>query len=110
MTPWALGIDVGGTNLKAVAISADGIVRRMSTRATEGGAEAVAAWTRAAQDALADFTRYQGGAPVAIGVCAPGLADADGRSIAQCPGKLAGLEGFDWTRALERTAVVPVLN
>jgi glucokinase len=51
-----------------------------------------------------------GSAPVAVGVCAPGLAATDERSIAHLPGKLAGLAGIDWTTALYRTAKVPVLN
>jgi glucokinase len=45
-----------------------------------------------------------------VGVCAPGLAAADERCIAHLPGKLAGLAGLDWTTALGRTALVPVLN
>ncbi len=107
---WAVGIDVGGTNLKAVAVAADGTVLHRASRASEDGVATASDWTRHARATLAEFSRLRGGAPAAVGVCAPGLAAADGRSIAHLPGKLAGLERLDWTSALERAAVVPVRN
>lgn len=107
---WATGIDVGGTNLKAVAVTAEGTVLQRSSFATNDGAAGAAEWTAAARTAIEDFSGGQGGAPDAVGVCAPGLAAADGRSIAHLPGKLAGLAGIDWTNALARSEVVPVLN
>lgn len=107
---WAVGIDVGGTNLKAVAVAAVGTVLRLDSRATADGTASAADWTRHGRAAVAEFARLQGRAPAAIGVCAPGLAAADGRSIAHLPGKLAGLAGLDWTTALGQSATVPVLN
>ncbi len=107
---WATGIDVGGTNLKAVAVTADGTVLQRSSLATNDGTAGAAEWTAAARKAIKEFSGGQGGAPDAVGVCAPGLVAADGRSIAHLPGKLAGLAGIDWTNALGRPGVVPVLN
>ena len=107
---WATGIDVGGTNLKAVAVTADGAVRQSLRLATNDGTAGAAEWTAAARSAIEDFTRELGDGPTAVGLCAPGLAAADGRSIAHLPGKLAGLAGIDWTRALDRSDTVPVLN
>ena len=107
---WAAGIDVGGTNVKAVAVAADGSVRQRITRATRDGVAGASDWIGAAHAAIDEFTRVQGGPPAAMGVCAPGLAARDGRSIAHLPGKLAGLAGIDWTTALACHATVPVLN
>lgn len=107
---WGVGIDVGGTNLKAVAVSGDGTVLHRASRATNDGTAGADEWSTAARAAVADFSGAQGNEPKAVGLCAPGLASADGRSIAHLPGKLAGLAGIDWTRSLERSAVVPVLN
>lgn len=107
---WAIGIDVGGTNIKAVAVSADGVVRHRASRATNDGVVDVVEWARRAMDLISGFEKAEGGAVPAVGVCAPGLAAIDGRSIAHLPGKLAGLAGVDWTRALRRAALVPVLN
>ncbi|MBI5770652.1 MAG: ROK family protein [Verrucomicrobia bacterium] len=107
---WAAGIDVGGTNVKAVAVSPAGEVLQRATRATRDGEAAVSEWVSAAEEAVAGFAQQIGAAPGAVGVCAPGLAAADERSIAHLPGKLAGLAGIDWTAALRRPAIVPVLN
>jgi glucokinase len=107
---WSAGIDVGGTNLKTVAVAADGAVLQRVSRATADGFSSAADWSEQARAAIAEFERAQGSAPASVGVCAPGLAATDGRSIAHLPGKLGGLAGIDWTEALHRAAVVPVLN
>lgn len=107
---WAAGIDLGGTYLKAVAVSADGTVRQRSTRPTDDDGAGAGRWVAAARAAIDEFAPAQGGPPAAVGVCAPGLAAVDGRSIAHLPGKLYGLAGLDWTNALERRPLVPVLN
>ena len=41
---WAVGIDVGGTNIKAVAVSADGAVRRRASCATDDGVVDATEW------------------------------------------------------------------
>lgn len=107
---WIAGIDLGGTNLKAVAVTPDGAVLQRAARPMQDGVAAGADWVRSAQSAIADFSSQLGAAPSAVGVCAPGLAAGDRRSIAHLPGKLAGLAGLDWTNALERADLVPVLN
>lgn len=110
MKAWLAGIDIGGTNLKAVATGADGALLHRWTRATADGSATPADWAQLGRAAVADFTQRLESPPSAVGVCAPGLAAADGRSIAHLPGKLAGLEGFDWTNALGLPRAVPVLN
>ncbi|MCE2863223.1 MAG: hypothetical protein RIR76_1556 [Verrucomicrobiota bacterium] len=107
---WAAGIDVGGTRIKAVAAASNGTVLRRVTHPTADGAATAADWTRLAREALEGFARELGRPADSVGVCAPGLAARDGRSIAHLPGKLAGLAGIDWTTALDRRETVPVLN
>ncbi len=108
---WAAGIDLGGTHVKAVAAStADGAVLDRLTFPTADGTATPADWIDRAHEALKSFSARRGTPPAAVGVCAPGLAAADERCIAHLPGKLAGLAGLDWTTALGRTALVPVLN
>ncbi len=107
---WSAGLDIGGTNLKAVAVTTDGTVLHRISHATEDGVASAADWTQRARTLLAEFERAHVHPPTSVGVCAPGLAATDARSIAHLPGKLAGLAGLDWTHALVRTAVVPVLN
>jgi len=107
---WTAGIDVGGTNLKGAAVAADGAVLQRATRATNDGVASAAVWIEHTRGMLAEFEHLLGSAPVAVGVCAPGLAAEDSRSIAHLPGKLDGLAGLDWTHVLGRAALVPVLN
>lgn len=107
---WSVGIDVGGTVIKAVAAEADGTVLMCESRSTNDETDSVDAWTGHARGIVAEFEKEVGSAAASVGVCAPGLAASDQRSIAHLPGKLEGLERFDWTEALGRESLVPVLN
>lgn len=105
---YLLGLDLGGTSVKAVAVSAEGRLLERTVETFDPTAfRAFLGAVRAARDRL---TSAAGAAPQALGVSAPGLAAADGRRIAYMPGRLAGLEGLDWTEALEAARPVPVLN
>lgn len=107
---WFAGIDIGGTNLKAVAVTPDGSRLQQLTGVTHHGDASASEWIQQARSSLDGFAKKLGFPPVSVGVCAPGLAAADGRSIAHLPNKLAGLVGLDWTSALNRPETVPVLN
>jgi glucokinase len=107
---WSAGIDVGGTNLKAVAVSSEGVVLQHASIGSHGTSGSTARWSEQARAMIDDFARLLGKPAASIGVCAPGLVSSDGRSIAHLPGKLAGLQGIDWTNALGHAAIVPVLN
>jgi glucokinase len=101
---YLLGLDLGGTRLKAMAISPAGEEVARETVATDGAdwAKHVRAVVLALRDRL--------GEPLGIGVAAPGLAARDERSIAFMPGRLPGLEGLDWTEFLGSSNPVFVLN
>jgi glucokinase len=107
---WSAGIDVGGTNLKAVAMSVDGTILRRLSQATNDTAGQGNNWAQHGRAAIVEIERGVGSSASSIGICAPGLAANDSRSIAHLPGKLAGLAGVDWTTALARVSIVPVLN
>lgn len=106
-TSWAIGIDAGGTNLKAVAISRDGDELARSSRETpddrEGLVEAVAS-------TIARLEERAGSAAPSLGISSPGLAARDGRSIAWMQGRMEAVQGLDWTTALGRQHPVWVLN
>ncbi len=101
----AFGIDLGGTHIKAVSASEDGEILAAASRETR---DDEGRWAEAAREIVRELERSGGGPPDWIGLAAPGLAAPDGRSIASMPGRLRGLEGFDWARALG--APVAVLN
>jgi glucokinase len=105
----ALGIDLGGTQIKAAVFSEEGMILHRRTAPTEDapqdGVPKFAERVRALCDELAQAARQ---AIDRVGLSAPGLAARDGRAIAFMPGRMHGLENFDWSSYLGRE--VPVLN
>ena len=100
----AIGIDLGGTQIKGVVVTADGEILRRELRETKDDTNG-RAWAETIR-ALADEL----GRDLPLGFSAPGLAARDRRSIAHLPGRLHGLEGLDWTGFLDRGALVPISN
>ncbi|HMO66631.1 MAG TPA: hypothetical protein PKE47_15650 [Verrucomicrobiota bacterium] len=88
---YLLGLDLGGTSVKGVAVTPAGEALACfhqpfdlaQPMAFAGAVKAVAAQAEAGL-----------GRPVRIGLSAPGIAAADGRSIAFMPGRFAGLEAW----------------
>jgi predicted NBD/HSP70 family sugar kinase/uncharacterized phosphosugar-binding protein len=104
---FSVGIDLGGTRVKAAAVAEDGRVLESAIAPTrsEAGADT---WLDGIRGLIERFRAH--GEPAALGVGAPGLAAADGRSIAFMSGRLQGLQGLDWAEALRSTAPVRVWN
>jgi len=103
----SIGVDLGGTNIKTVAVSPDGQVLQFLTSDT---ADPEGSWPQTIKAQLERIERLLGEPPCNIGVASPGLAAKDGRSIAYMQGRLNGLEGFVWTDFLKTTKPVFVLN
>lgn len=110
-----IGIDLGGTNIKAVLIrSADGVVvARQSAPTLDGdfieSGESLKLVPKFAATVLAlvrDFEKQAGGGAMRVGLSAPGLANPNGRRIDLMPGRMHGLEGFDWPDFLQRDVSV----
>ncbi len=103
-----LGIDLGGTSFKAIAVSATG---ELLSEANESFVDSEMEWARKigiwVQKKREEFP---GSAISGIGLSAPGLAAADGLSIACMPGRLRGLEGLNWSEYLGFPRPIPVLN
>ncbi|HEY5707031.1 MAG TPA: ROK family protein [Terrimicrobiaceae bacterium] len=100
-----IGIDVGGTQIKMGAFSADGVLRGQWTRETgDRPTEGAPAFAETVRQMLGEAAPPD----AFVGIAAPGVAAKDGRSIAYQPGKMHGIEGFDWGAFLECEA--PVLN
>ncbi len=102
-----IGLDVGGTNLKACAFTAAGeLLAETSLPTADDGTPA---WREQARSVVHSVLA-RCASPARIGVAAPGLPAQDGRSIAHLPNRLAGLEGLVWQEWLETLEPVPVLN
>ena len=102
--PWLLGLDLGGTRLKALCLTPDGREIARNTAPT-GGDD----WQGSVKSCVA-MLLAQHGQPAAIGVAAPGLPSKDERCIAHMPGRLPGLEGLDWQKFLDFPTPIHVLN
>lgn len=105
---YSLGVDLGGSSVKSVAVNGAGEV--LLRRQIDFDASADRGWAKRVGELVDQVSSESGGYPRSIGLAAPGLASRDQRSIAFMPGRLAGLEGLDWTTHLRSTLPIPVLN
>lgn len=104
---YILGIDLGGSSIKAVAVTPAG---ETLASAGEPFEDRDMEWAVKLRALVERMQQERGGPAQAIGVSAPGLAAKDSRSIAVMPGRLHGLVGLDWTDYLGAPRPVPVLN
>ncbi|MBN8821006.1 MULTISPECIES: ROK family protein [unclassified Spirosoma] len=103
----SIGIDLGGTRIKGVLIdrhTGEVLERRIvPTNDSETGS-----W-KAVVHQIVHELKTTATAPIrGVGLAAPGLPTVDNSAIACMPGRLAGLEGFNWTGFLNER--VHVLN
>lgn len=105
-----IGIDIGGTNIKAAAFDLDSgrVAGRESVPTGDGGfRDRVPVFAEGVSTIIRDFASAFDRAPEAIGISAPGLANADQTRISYMPGKMHGIEEFDWRRHLGLDAGFP---
>jgi glucokinase len=95
----SIGLDIGGTNIKSVVVDAAGNALHQGTRSTgqHYQAEDEWVWKQAVRDNFLELKKQFGGDVKAVGISAPGLSNADNTAIACMPGRLFGLEHFDWS-------------
>lgn len=105
---YGIGIDLGGTNIKIVAVSEKGEVLDRSTCETQ--IDSPVSWVETIRHRIEEIEGTRAEPARWIGLAAPGLAARDSLSIASMPGKLRGLEGLSWTESLQTSHPVPVLN
>lgn len=103
MTKHAIGIDLGCTNIKAVLMGdAGAIIREWRCDTHEQDDRA---WKNTIREVILNF---QQDCPevTAIGLSAPGLANAENTCISFMPGRLPGLENFNWSNHLGQRVFV----
>lgn len=103
----SIGIDLGGTSVKAVALSATG--QLLAQEEVTFDLAQPMAFAHAASEAVRKLEHDSGRQADVLGLSAPGLAARDQRSIAFMPDRFPGLVGLDWGEWLGRPEV-PVLN
>lgn len=101
----AIGIDLGGTRIKAVAIDAAGkILHEMYQPTYDSGDDAV--WKQAVAQAVKKMLEVLNTGSCTVGLSAPGLPDAANTCIVSMPGRMQGLEQFRWSDFLQQPAYV----
>lgn len=105
--PVVIGLDLGGTSVKGVAVTVSGIELARDQRSFQ--LEERGAFITATKELLKDLQSRAGRRPAGVGISAPGIAAKDQRSIAFMPGRFEGLEGLLWSEVLLQPEV-PVLN
>jgi glucokinase len=90
----AIGIDIGGTQIKAVAVDGGGTVLGRQQADTSERAEVL---LQRLNELLQQLPSSE-----ALGISAPGLVPPDSASVAWMHGRLDCLEGLDWSKQLDR--------
>ena len=103
-SPCSVGIDIGATNIKAVCVTSEGHELARTTVPTPVGREKLIDGVRGVLAGFAELSAQF------LGVSSPGLAARDGRSIGWMRGRSDAVQGLDWSEALGRDDLVPVLN
>ena len=105
---YAIGIDLGGSSIKAVTATPAG--EALSRHNIDFDPNKDMEWAEKIRALVQQLQKERGSPAGSIGLSAPGLAAADGRSIACMPERLQGLEGLDWAKFLSAPGMIPVLN
>lgn len=103
---YAVGIDFGGTNIKAVAVSPNGEILRRFSVPTHDDRESV---IRAVKDATTQFAAQFGPTEI-LGLAAPGMAARDDSKILYMAGWCVALVGLEWAPTLNWPRFVPIWN
>lgn len=92
----SIGIDLGGTHIKAVVLDADGKSLHQSSSATnDNGNED---WKNNLNIAVEEIKKKLGqGNEIVIGLSAPGITNKEKTAILYMPGRLQGLENLNWS-------------
>ncbi|MEO8764473.1 MAG: ROK family protein [Ginsengibacter sp.] len=100
----AIGIDLGGTRIKAVALDAEGNVLHQLYLPTNDGDDTI--WKNAVAGAVDELQGILKTAKIVIGLSAPGLPNDDNTAIAFMPGRMQGLENLCWKDFLHQETYV----
>ena len=99
-----IGIDLGGTRIKGVAIDAKGnVLQQIYTPTNDGEGEV---WKVAVASTVNELKQKLKADKIGVGISAPGLPNHENTRIAFMPGRLEGLENFIWKDYLKCPAWV----
>jgi glucokinase len=104
----AIGIDLGGTNIKGALVNAaTGEILHHAVQATDptAGNGERRHWKQAVPEIVRELKAKSANAVDAIGLAAPGLPNESNSFILNMPGRLEGLENLIWSEFLQEKQV-----
>ena len=105
---YTIGLDLGGSCVKAVVVTPDG--KTLTSHNLPFDAEADMEWANRLRELVQSIEEDQDGKPDNMGFSAPGLAALDGSCITHMPVRLGGLVGLNWQKFFDFGKAIPVLN
>jgi glucokinase len=96
----AIGIDLGGTRIKGVVVNESGMILEQQYHLIENDN-----WKETILQTVDSLNRKVPGRHL-IGISAPGIPNEKNTCIAFMPGRLAGLEGLNWSVLFGQTSWV----
>jgi glucokinase len=91
----SIGIDLGCTNIKGVLIDDEGnVINHLRVETNEQDDQH---WKKSVAEMIKNLQTQSNGKIHAIGLSAPGLANDGNSCISVMPGRLPGLENFNWS-------------
>lgn len=106
---YAIGIDLGGTNIKFLVTDKNGNVLDQKWYPSDAPSNKDS-WSQKIKNFVNQIESDRKRPARWLGISAPGMASKDHRKIISLPGRLKGLEYLDWTQFLEKKEPIPVLN
>jgi glucokinase len=104
MSKIVIGIDLGGTRIKAIAIDESGKILHRLYQPTNDVNDTV--WKNAVAESVKKIQSKLSDVKPIVGICAPGLPNSVNTAIGFMPGRLKGLENFIWSDFLKTKTVV----
>ena len=104
MSKAVVGIDLGGTRIKAALLDGEGKLVSQQYLPTNDSSEAV--WKGSVKQAVANLASQSNATDLIAGISAPGIPNETNSAIAYMPGRLEGLQHFDWSAYLDRRSWV----
>lgn len=104
MKPVTIGIDLGGTRIKGILLDGENNLVHQIYTPTNDGDDIV--WKNAIAETVHVLKAKTNSDNIAIGISAPGLPNETNNAIAYMPGRLQGLEGFNWSVFLQHPCFV----
>lgn len=103
-----IGIDLGGTYIKALLTNSDGEVLHEASTPTNdiSGVDNSAQWKASVKRMITDLESHSGQEIKYIGISSPGTVNHDNLSVLSNGTKLLGSEGFVWSDYLGRSVYV----